>query len=188
MKRMLWFVLLAGVAAVSCLHGQEKATGALGHTMKSITGNEVDLKQYQGKVLLVVNVASECGLTPQYTALQKLYEKYRDSGLVVLGFPCNQFGGQEPGSERQIAEFCTSNYQVTFPLFAKIEVNGPGAAPLYGYLTSVDPKPQGKGPIGWNFEKFIIGRGGQVVARFAPNVEPEAPDVLSVIERELATP
>ena len=161
-------------------------TSPLDFKLKSIAGDEVDLGQYKGKVVLMVNVASECGLTPQYTGLQKLYDAKKDEGLVVLGFPCNQFGGQEPGSNQEIAQFCSSNYKVSFPLFSKIEVNGPGAAPLYGYLTSLDTQPQGKGRISWNFEKFLVGRNGQVVARFAPNVEPDAPEVLAAVEHELA--
>jgi glutathione peroxidase len=154
--------------------------------LQSITGDAVDLAQYKGKVVLMVNVASECGLTPQYAGLQKLYDAKKDQGLVVLGFPCNQFGGQEPGSNQEIAQFCSTNYKVSFPLFSKIDVNGSDAAPLYKYLTSIDTQPQGKGRIRWNFEKFLIGRSGQIVARFAPNVEPDAPEVLGAIERELA--
>jgi glutathione peroxidase len=134
----------------------------------------------------MVNVASECGLTPQYEELQAVYAKYKDKGLVVLGFPCNQFGSQEPGTEAEIAKFCTEKYNVTFPLFAKIEVNGAGASPLYKYLTALDTKPQGKGKISWNFEKFVVGKNGEVVARFAPRTQPDAPEVLAVIEAELA--
>jgi glutathione peroxidase len=154
--------------------------------MKSITGQDVDLADYKGKVVLIVNVASKCGLTPQYENLESLYEKDKDKGLVVLGFPCNQFGKQEPGTEAEIAEFCSETYKVKFPLFSKINVNGTEAAPLYKYLTSLDTKPQGKGKISWNFEKFVVGRGGEVVARFAPNVEPDSPEVLKVIDAELA--
>ena len=154
--------------------------------VKSITGDEVELGQYKGRVVLVVNVASECGLTPQYAGLQKLYEEKKDQGLVVLGFPCNQFGGQEPGSNQEIAQFCSANYKVSFPLFSKIDVNGADASPLYKYLTSLDTQPQPKGRVTWNFEKFLVGRSGKVVARFTPNVEPDAPEVLAAIERELA--
>ncbi len=166
--------------------GADPVNSPLDFKLKSITGSEVELAQYKGNVVLIVNVASECGLTPQYAGLQKLYDQKKDQGLVILGFPCNQFGSQEPGSDREIAQFCTNNYKVSFPLFSKIEVNGPGAAPLYGYLTSLDTQPQAKGRISWNFEKFLVGRSGQVVARFAPNVEPDAPEVLAAIERELA--
>jgi len=161
-------------------------TSPLDFKLKAISGNDVDLAQYKGQVVLLVNIASECGLTPQYAGLQKLYEAKKDQGLVVLGFPCNQFGGQEPGSDPEIAQFCTVNYKVSFPLFSKIAVNGANAAPLYRYLTALDTQPQPKGPITWNFEKFLIGKSGQVVARFAPNVEPDAPEVQAAIDRELA--
>jgi len=181
-------LLLVGVVAacVATVSGEEKAAGPLAHKMKSITGQEVDLSQYKGTVVLIVNVASECGLTPQYEQLEAIYEKYGDKGLVVLGFPCNQFGQQEPGTEAEIAKFCSSNYKIKFPLFAKIEVNGNEAAPLYKYLTALDTRPQGKGKISWNFEKFVVGRSGDVVARFAPTTVPDAPVVLAVIDAELA--
>jgi len=180
-------LLLAGVvAACVTAAADDRPTGPLTYKVKSITGQDVDLASYKGKVVLIVNVASECGLTPQYEQLESIYEKYQGKGLVVLGFPCNQFGKQEPGTEAEIAKFCTDNYQVKFPLFSKIEVNGNGAAPLYKYLTSLDTKPQGKGKIGWNFEKFVVGRSGEVVARFAPMTKPDAPEVLAVIEAELA--
>ena len=159
---------------------------ALNFKMKSLDGKEIDLSQYQGKVVLVVNVAGKCGFTPQYEQLQALYQKYGPKGLVVLGFPCNQFKAQEPGTAEEIQQFCRINYGVTFPLFAKIEVNGDGACPFYKYLTSLDTKPKGSGKIDWNFEKFIIGRNGQVVARFAPKTKPDAPEVIKVIKAELA--
>src|SRR5262245_27849704 len=181
-------LLLAGVVAacVATASGEEKPAGALAYKMKSITGQEVNLAEYKGKVVLMDNVASKCGLTPQYEGLEAMYEKYKDKGLVVLGFPCNQFGRQEPGTEAEIAEFCSETYKVKFPLFAKVEVNGSGAAPLYQYLTSLQTKPQGKGKISWNFEKFLVGKNGEVVARFAPNIEPDAPEVVGLIEAELA--
>jgi len=181
-------LLLAGVVAacVATAGGEEKPAGALAYKMKSITGQDVDLAEYKGKVVLIVNVASECGLTDQYKQLEAIYEKYNDKGLVVLGFPCNQFGKQEPGSEAEIAKFCSDTYHVKFPLFSKIEVNGNEAAPLYKYLTALDTKPQGKGKISWNFEKFVVGKTGQVVARFAPPTVPDAPEVVAVIETELA--
>jgi glutathione peroxidase len=181
-------LLLAGVVAacVATAGGEEKPAGALAYKMKSITGQDVNLADYKGKVVLIVNVASECGLTDQYKQLEAIYEKYNDKGLVVLGFPCNQFGKQEPGSEAEIAKFCSDTYNVKFPLFSKIEVNGNEAAPLYKYLTALDTKPQGKGKISWNFEKFVVGKNGQVVARFSPPTVPDAPEVVSVIEAELA--
>ncbi len=159
---------------------------ALNFTMKSITGQDVNLADYKGKVLLVVNVASKCGLTPQYEELEALHEKYGDKGLAVLGFPSNQFGKQEPGTDAQIAEFCAETYKVKFPMFSKIDVNGEKAAPLYKHLTSVETQPKGKGDITWNFEKFVIGKDGKVVARFAPRTKPDAKEVLDVLEAELA--
>jgi glutathione peroxidase len=181
-------LLLTGIvgACVAMANGEERTPGPLEFKMKSIMGKEVDLTEYKGKVVLIVNVASECGLTPQYEQLQAIHEKYQDKGLVVLGFPCNQFGQQEPGSDQEIAQFCAQNYRVKFPLFSKIEVNGPGAAPLYKYLTAQETKPQGKGKISWNFEKFVVGKNGKVVARFAPNTEPDDPAVIKLIEAELA--
>lgn len=181
-------LLLAGVVAACVARAQadENAAGPLGYKMKSITGKEVDLAEYKGQVVLIVNVASECGLTPQYEALQSLHDKYGDKGLVVLGFPCNQFGQQEPGSDAQIVQFCTQNYKVKFPMFSKIEVNGTGAAPLYKHLTSLDTRPQKKGQISWNFEKFLVGKNGQVVARYAPRTEPDSKELLEAVEAELA--
>jgi len=133
---------------------------------KSIDGKEVPLSAYKGKTLLIVNVASKCGYTPQYTGLEKLYEKYKGKGFELLGFPCNQFGKQEPGTEADIKKFCETNYKVTFPLFAKIEVNGPGTHPLYKFLK------HGK-DIGWNFTKFLIDRNGHLIKRFDSDVTPE---------------
>jgi glutathione peroxidase len=180
--------LLAGIVAtcVATAHSEDKAAGPLSFKMKSINGPDANLAEYKGKVVLMVNVASQCGLTYHYKGLEAIYEKYKDRGLVVLGFPCNQFGSQEPGTDQEIVQFCTDNYKVTFPMFSKIEVNGSGAAPLYKYLTALDTKPQGKGKISWNFEKFLVGRNGQVVARFAPNIEPDSPEILAVVEGELA--
>ena len=140
----------------------------------SIDGKDVPLSDYSGKVLLVVNVASQCVYTPQYTGLEKLYEKYQDRGLVVLGFPCNQFGSQEPGTEAEIKTFCETSFGVKFPLFQKIEVNGPGAHPLYQYLVKAKPGIFGTEKIKWNFTKFLIGRDGNPVKRFAPGDKPES--------------
>jgi glutathione peroxidase len=154
-------------------------------TMKSLTGQEVDLTQYLGKVLLVVNVASECGYTPQYKGLQALYNKYGPSGFMVLGFPCNQFGHQEPGSSEQIAQFCQKNYGVTFDMFEKVDVNGKNQCDLYKHLTSADANAKHSGPIRWNFEKFLIARDGTVVARFGSSVAPESKALVEAIEREL---
>src|SRR5450759_1920203 len=137
------------------------------YQVTSIDGKEVPLSDYKGKVLLVVNVASQCGFTPQYAGLEKLYEKYQDRGLVVLGFPCNQFGSQEPGTEAEIKTFCKTSFGVKFPLFRKIEVNGPGAHPLYQYLKQAKPGIFGTEKIKWNFTKFLIDREGNPVKRFA---------------------
>jgi glutathione peroxidase len=137
-------------------------------------GKPVPLERYRGKVLLIVNTASKCGFTPQYKGLEALYQKYRAKGFVVLGFPCNQFGAQEPGSAEEIGSFCEINYGVTFPLFAKIEVNGDAAAPLYRHLKREKPGLLGSEAIKWNFTKFLVDREGRVVERFAPNTEPEA--------------
>ena len=173
--------------------------------VKNIDGSAASLGNHKGKVLLVVNVASKCGLTPQYTALEKLYEAHKDKGLEVLGFPANNFGAQEPGTEAEIKEFCTSKFDVKFPLFSKISVNGADRHPLYDALTGAQPKaadtgddfkkklaeygvPPAKNPsdITWNFEKFIVDRHGKVVARFNPDVTPDDPRLLKALEAELA--
>ena len=143
-------------------------------TVDDITGQPVRLDRYKGKVVLVVNTASKCGFTPQYKGLEALYRKYRDQGLEVLGFPCNQFGGQEPGNEQEIATFCETNYGVTFPMFAKVDVNGDKAAPLYRHLKSAKPGLLGTEAIKWNFTKFLVDRSGKVIARYAPNDTPES--------------
>ena len=152
--------------------------------VKDIDGKDISLKSYQGKVLLIVNVASRCGFTPQYRQLEAVYEKYKDQGLVILGFPCNQFGGQEPGTDAEIKQFCSSKYDVTFPLFDKIEVNGPNRHPLYVALAGKDsPYP---GDIKWNFTKFLIGRDGKILKRFESRVVPDSPQVTQAIESALA--
>lgn len=181
-------IALVLVVSGSMVMAQEKqkVPAALNFKMKSLAGKEVDLAKYQGKVLLIVNVASECGYTPQYKPMQALHEKYSGQGLAVIGVPCNQFGAQEPGSEQQIQAFCDKNYGVKFDMLSKVDVNGPNACGLYQYLTKVSTKPEGPGKIGWNFEKFVIGRNGEVVARFSPGTEPNDPEVLKVIEAELA--
>lgn len=140
--------------------------------LKDIDGKATTLKAYQGKVLLVVNVASKCGFTPQYAGLEALYTKFKDKGFVVLGFPCNQFGSQEPGSKEEIKQFCTLNYGVTFPMFDKIEVNGPQRSPVYEALAGKGSPVEGD--IKWNFTKFLIGRDGKVVRRYAPTAKPAA--------------
>ncbi|MFJ2928491.1 glutathione peroxidase [Streptomyces massasporeus] len=152
----------------------------------ALQGGPADLSQYAGKAVLVVNVASKCGLTPQYTGLEKLHEQYAGRGFSVLGVPCNQFLGQEPGSADEIAEFCSAAYGVTFPMTEKVEVNGEGRHPLYDRLTGFADAEGHSGDIRWNFEKFLIGRDGQVVARFSPQTEPDAAEVVAAIEAQLA--
>ncbi|MGI9472873.1 MAG: glutathione peroxidase, partial [Rubripirellula sp.] len=159
---------------------------ALNFKAKTIDGETVDLEDYEGDVVLVVNTASQCGLTPQYAGLEQLYGKFKDKGFVVLGFPCNQFGSQEPGTDTEIKQFCTSKYDVSFPMFSKIDVNGDDAAPLYRYLTSKDVEPAGKGEISWNFEKFVIDRHGNLVHRFAPKTKPSDKKLVKAIEDQLA--
>jgi glutathione peroxidase len=156
----------------------------------ALRGGSADLDQYRGRAVLVVNVASKCGLTPQYAGLQKLYDSYAGRGLVVLGVPCNQFGGQEPGTAEEIEDFCQVNYGVTFPLTEKVDVNGEHRHPLYVHLiTTADASGTagdvGAGDIRWNFEKFLVGPGGDVVARFSPLTTPEAPELAAAIEQVL---
>jgi len=146
--------------------------GVHDYKAKSLDGKEVPLSDYQGKVLLIVNTASKCGFTPQYAGLEELYKAYQDKGLTVLGFPCNQFGRQEPGTAADIGAFCTKNYGVTFPMFEKIEVNGDNAHPLWRYLKDEKPGLLGTKAIKWNFTKFLVDRAGKVVKRFAPNDTP----------------
>jgi glutathione peroxidase len=154
--------------------------------MKSIDGHEVNLAAYQGKVLLIVNVASRCGYTPQYESLESIYRKYKDQGLVVLGFPANNFLWQEPGSNEEIATFCKLKYDVSFPMFAKISVLGGDKAPLYEYLTSEAANKETAGMIKWNFTKFLVDRDGHPIARFGPGTAPDAPEVTAAIEKALS--
>jgi glutathione peroxidase len=192
MIKQFCLVLLGTVALTGCTSSkaieQESTTVSkpLSFTVTSLDGKDVDLGDYEGKVVLIVNVASKCGLTPQYEQLQALHDKYSKGGLAILGFPCNQFLSQEPGTAEEIQEFCKVNYGVTFDMFAKVKVNGDGACDLYKTLTALDAKPVGSGKISWNFEKFIIGRNGEVVARFSPPTKPNDSKVLEVIETELA--
>jgi glutathione peroxidase len=152
--------------------------------LKDIDGQSTTLKPYQGKVLLIVNVASKCGYTPQYAGLEALYQKYKDQGLTVLGFPCNQFGGQEPGTDAEIKQFCASKYQVSFPLFDKIEVNGKNRHALYSLLAGdASPFP---GNIRWNFTKFLVGRDGKILNRFESKVKPDSPELVQAVETALA--
>ena len=178
--------LLAGVLLVSGVQAEgKKAATPLDFTMKSIDGKPVDLAKYKGKVVLFVNVASKCGYTPQYEALEALHEKYGKDGLVIIGVPANEFGQQEPGSNEQIATFCKSKYNVQFPMLGKVVVKGDGQAPLYQYLTSKETDPKFAGPIKWNFTKFLISRNGEIVNRFESAVKPDSDEVTKAIEAEL---
>jgi len=150
-----------------------------------LDGSESSLGEFKGKAALIVNVASKCGLTPQYEGLEKIHERYADRGFTVLGFPCNQFLGQEPGSPDDIATFCSTTYGVTFPLFEKIEVNGDDKHPIYEELEKVADAGGHTGDIRWNFEKFVLSPDGEIVARFNPTVEPEAPELIETIEKVL---
>jgi len=169
------------------------ACGALGaqaktiydFTMKSIDGDPVSLKSYKGKVVLLVNVASKCGYTPQYTALEAIYEKYKDRGLVIVGIPANNFMAQEPGTNEEIKKFCSNKYNVTFPMMAKVSVKGDDKAPLYQFLTDTAEDPQFGGDIKWNFTKFLFDRHGKALARFEPAVKPDSPEVTAAIESAL---
>ena len=154
--------------------------------LKDIDGKDASLASYRGKVLLIVNVASKCGYTPQYKGLEELQQKYKNKGFTVLGFPCNQFGSQEPGTAEEIKQFCSSKYNVTFPLFTKIDVNGPNRHPLYNELAG-SGSPYA-GDIKWNFSKFLVGRDGKIVRRFESKVAPDSPELVQVIEAALAAP
>jgi glutathione peroxidase len=175
-------LLFAGVAMTAALFG---ASNVLEFTLNSIDGKPAPLSQYQGKVVLIVNVASRCGFTPQYAGLEKIYEKYKDRGFVILGFPANNFGGQEPGTNEEIKTFCSSKYNVTFPIYSKISVKGADIHPLYQFLTDKQANPKTGGDIQWNFTKFLVGKDGQVIARFEPAVTPESAEVTAAIEKAL---
>jgi glutathione peroxidase len=155
-------------------------------TLNSIDGHPTSLSSYKGKVVLLVNVASKCGYTPQYTALESLFEKYKDQGLVIVGVPANNFGAQEPGTNEEIKTFCSRKYNVTFPMMAKVSVKGDDQTPLYHYLTSADTNPRSPGEIKWNFTKFLVGRDGNLVARFEPDVTPDSKEMVAAVEKALA--
>jgi len=175
-------LIFAGVAMTAALFG---ASNVLDFTLNSIDGKPAPLAQYRGKVVLIVNVASRCGFTPQYAGLEKVYEKYKDQGFVILGFPANNFGGQEPGTNEEIKTFCSSKYNVTFPMYAKISVKGSDIHPLYQFLTDKEANPATGGDIKWNFTKFLVGKDGQVIARFESAVTPESAEVTGAIEKAL---
>lgn len=172
-----------GMSAVA--RGEEPVKNIYDFTMKDIDGQDVSLADYKGKVLLVVNVASKCGFTKQYAGLEKLYQAYAEKGLVVLGFPANNFMGQEPGTEAEIKSFCTLNYGVTFPMFAKISVKGKEIHPLYAFLTSKELHPEAGGAVSWNFNKFLVGRDGAVLAHYGSRTTPDDKELAAAIEQAL---
>ena len=184
MLKLLAMFSVAAFAMAATARADVKSP--LDFKVKDIDGKEVDLADYKGKVVLFVNVASECGLTPQYEKLEALYEKFGEDGLVILGFPANEFGKQEPGTDEEIKEFCTGTYGVKFPMFSKIVVKGEGQHPLYQFLTGKDSNPKFAGDISWNFEKFLVDRQGNVVARFAPRTTPDSADLVKAVETEIA--
>jgi len=162
------------------------AAPVLSFTMPSLAGRKVHLSRYQGKVILMVNTASKCGFTPQYAGLEALYKRFKSKGFVILGFPSNDFGHQEPGTDKQISIFCTSHYGVTFPMFSKVDVKGPHQCALYHYLTGHKTDPRFAGVVKWNFEKFLISRNGKIVARFRSPIKPESAILVHAVETQLA--
>ncbi|HET7108080.1 MAG TPA: glutathione peroxidase [Candidatus Acidoferrum sp.] len=178
-----FFVLLALLGTT--LMAAEKTV--FDFTLNSIEGQATPLASFKGKVVLLVNVASRCGYTPQYTGLEALYEKYKDRGFVIVGIPANNFGAQEPGSNDEIKTFCTSKYHVTFPMMAKVSVKGGDITPLYAFLTDKSANPKTGGEIGWNFTKFLVGPDGKVLARFDSKVEPDSKELTSAVEQALGT-
>ena len=185
-SKILGLAIMTLTGSISLADDASKLVSVYSHTINAIDDKPVELSKYKGKVLLIVNVASKCGMTPQYEALQALHEKYKDKGLAILGMPCNQFGGQEPGSNKAIQEFCSSKYKVTFDMFSKMDVKGKDASPLYKQLTALETKPKGAGAVGWNFEKFLINRKGEVIGRFGSGVEPDSKELLDAISKALA--
>jgi glutathione peroxidase len=189
MRKLVAFLTVPAIfgLVIACARSDDvKMSKVLNYKMKGIDGSEVDLAKYKGKVVLLVNVASKCGLTPQYKGLQALYEKYQDKGFVIVGVPANDFGAQEPGTDAEIAKFCSTTYNVTFPMLSKVVVKGKGQAPLYQYLTSKETNPKFGGDIQWNFTKFLVSREGQIVNRFEPRVSPDSAEIKTAIEAELA--
>jgi len=185
--RFLSIVSLAAVVAtaVGADNKEDKTLTPLDQKMTGIDGKEVDLSTYKGKVVLFVNVASQCGYTPQYEGLQKLYETHSKAGLVVIGVPANDFGKQEPGTDDEIAKFCKTNYKVTFPMMSKVVVKGEGQCPLYKFLTSKETNPKFAGEVKWNFEKFLIAKDGTVVGRYKTTVDPTGDEIVKAIKTEL---
>ena len=181
MRKLILILMLC----VACAGLSAQSKSIYDFTMKSIDGQQVSLGSYTGKVVLLVNVASKCGFTPQYAGLEAVYEKYKDKGLVIVGIPANNFAQQEPGTNEEIKKFCSNKYNVTFPMMAKVSVLGDDKAPLYQFLTDTSANPQIGGDIKWNFTKFLFDRSGKPVARFEPNVTPDAPQVTAAIESAL---
>jgi glutathione peroxidase len=181
MRKLLLCLLIGAVAVMA------EGKTVYNFTLNSIDGQPAPLAAYKGKVVLLVNVASRCGYTPQYTALESIYEKYKDRGFVIVGIPANNFGGQEPGTNQEIKTFCSSKYNVTFPMMAKVSVKGEDTTPLYKFLTDKATHPQTGGEIKWNFTKFLVGPDGHVITRFEPEVTPDAPQVTSAIEKALSS-
>jgi glutathione peroxidase len=177
---------LVSPEVVAAAEDVKKPTSVLEFHVKDIDGKDVDLARYKGSVLLIVNTASQCGFTPQYKDMETIYEKYNDRGLKVLAFPANEFGSQEPGTNEQIKEFCSTKYKVSFPLFSKIVVKGKGIDPLYEFLTSAKTNPKFSGTIPWNFTKFLVNRKGEVIARFEPKDKPTSAKVTAAIDKALA--
>ncbi len=182
---LLTGLLVATPALVAAEKGEKKVPAVLNFKMETLDGKPVDLSKYQGKVVLFVNVASACGNTPQYKQLEALHEKYGKDGLAIIGVPANEFGKQEPGSNADIAKFCSTEYNVKFDMLSKVVVKGKGICPLYKYLTSKETNPKFGGDVKWNFNKFLIGKNGEIVNRFEPKVKPDAPEVIKAIEEEL---
>ena len=181
MRKLIFILMLC--AACASLSAEPKSI--YDFNLRSIDGDHVSLKSYQGKVVLLVNVASKCGFTPQYAALESVYEKYKDRGLVIVGIPANNFAQQEPGTNEEIKKFCSSKYMVTFPMMSKVSVLGDDKTPLYVFLTGKDTDPKFAGDIKWNFTKFLFDRNGNPVARFEPNVTPDSAQVTAAIESTL---
>lgn len=178
-------VMISLLFLAAALIGAEK--NVFDYTLSTIDGQPAPLSAYKGKVVMLVNVASRCGFTPQYAALEAIYEKYMDRGFVIVGIPANNFGAQEPGTNQEIKTFCQSKYNVTFPMMSKVSVKGDDKTPLYQYLTDKAANPKMGGEIQWNFTKFLVGPDGQVIARFEPKVTPDSPEVTSAIESALAS-
>ena len=181
MRKLILILMLC----VACASLSAEPKSIYDFTMRSIDGQQVSLKTYHGKVVLLVNVASRCGFTPQYAGLEALYEKYKDRGLVIVGIPANNFGSQEPGTNEEIKKFCSNKYNVTFPMMAKVSVLGDDETPLYQFLTDKSANPQISGEIKWNFTKFLFDRNGKPVARFEPAVTPDSPQVTAAVESAL---